>query len=106
MTTQTQYRTKIIVRPETSRIQGNASAWDEETDRNVEEAILTRLENGEVWAWASVEVQVHDDEGNMESDFLGCCSYEDEADFRENSGYFNDMVWNCIEQLETKETKA
>lgn len=99
MTTQTQYRTKVIARPESTPVEGNVSAFDEETDRNAENAILARLKNREVWAWTSVEVQVYDDEGNMESEFLGCCSYEDEVDFRENSGYFDDMVRDCIARL-------
>lgn len=78
---------------------GNASAIDDATDAAIEQAILERLEY-DVWAWALVTVNVTDDvTGKSASACLGGCSYENENDFRLNSGYFDDMVQECIDEL-------
>lgn len=42
------------------------------------------------WAWCCVRVVMRY-EDREETDYLGCCSYTDEADFR-SGGYFDDMV--------------
>lgn len=70
--------------------EGNASAIDEETDARILADIRRRLADGDVWAWASVEVRASF-AGFSASDFLGGCSYESEEDFRTPGGYFDDM---------------
>lgn len=82
---------------------GNAMAsGDDVFDREVEDAIIERLDKGDIWAWASVSVRVSivvDDEEFEAFDFLGCCSYHSEEDFRNNSGYFDDMCHTCLADL-------
>lgn len=56
-----------------------------------------------VWGWAQVTVEVTID-GHTASDHLGACSYESEADFRANSGYFRDMVRTCVDELLKRRT--
>ena len=65
-------------------VRGNALAsGDDAYDKKVEDEILERLDNGDVWAWAVVEVRAG--YGDLSaSDYLGACSYESEKDFRDN----------------------
>ena len=85
--------------PEFIPVEGNASASsDDSFDREVEQSILCRVEQGEVWAWAMVAVTVS--WGPFSAlDHLGCCSYADEDDFRQPGGYFDDMVDEALEEL-------
>ena len=39
-------------------------------------------------------------------DYLGCCCYEDEADFTADSGYFDDMKANAFEDMVRKMREA
>lgn len=66
-------------------------AWEEETHK--------RLRDGDVWAWCGVIVTVTCGDMSATRSLWGC-SYQDEADFRENSGgYFEGMVSECKEEL-------
>jgi hypothetical protein len=79
-------------------IGGNLMAsGDDEADRAAEAEVRERLEHTE-WAWAVVRVQA-EYLGHTGEDCLGACSYEDEKDFRENSGYFEDMVTEALVRL-------
>src|ERR1700692_675881 len=72
-------------------VRGNAMAsGDEAYDKEGEDGILARLDRGDVWAWACVKVTVAG-YGCEGTDYLGCCNYADEQDFRKG-GYFDDMV--------------
>lgn len=74
-------------------VRGNAMcSGDNDFDKEVEDRILARLDDGDVWAWASVKVTARYDgiDGIEGVDYLGCCSYADEADFR-NCPYYDDM---------------
>ena len=60
-------------------------------------AILQRLEQGDVWAWASVAVTVSWE--NQEAiEYLGCCCYDDEEDFQ-RGGYMADMIDRALDSL-------
>ena len=90
---------RLRAEPELVQVEGNASAsGDDAFDRDVEQGILCRLEQGDVWAWAAVTVTVSWGPFSA-SDRLGCCSYADEEDFRQPGGYFDDMVDQAIEEL-------
>jgi hypothetical protein len=92
---------EVIAREEFVPVRGNCLAsGDDATDKAAEDAILARLEDGDTWAWASVEVKVSFRDLSA-SDHLGCCSYRDEGDFRE-SGYFDDMVDEALARLNDK----
>jgi len=72
---------------------------------NDEEAlkVCEDYNNGNQAAWFCAKVTVTDAEGNeSEPDFLGCCSYKSFDDFTsENGGYFDDMISNCLAQIES-----
>ena len=90
---------RLEAEPEFVPVEGNAMAsGDDVHDRQVEDEILARLEQGDVWAWAAVTVTVSWRPFSA-SDHLGCCSYADEDDFRQPGGYFDDMVDQAIAEL-------
>ena len=68
-----------------------------ELDKMHCEGIYNRLENGDIWAWCTVEV-IAEFEGCKGSDFLGCCSYHDETDFK-TGGYWEDMKGEAFREL-------
>ena len=86
---------EVIAEQDDCEVRGNALAsGDDAADRECEDTIIERLNNGDVWAWASVAVKVsHPAWPEIEGvDYLGCCSYADEADFTAYDGYYPDMV--------------
>ena len=91
---------EVIAEMDDIPVRGNAIAsGDEEVDRECEDEIMRRLDNGDVWAWASVEVKATW-KGFEGSDYLGGCSYEDEADFCQPGGYYDDMKGRALEELQ------
>lgn len=66
------------------------------------EADIRRINNeynsGNIYAWFCAKVTVKY-RGFEADDYLGGCSYESEKDFKENSGYYADMILSCIEQI-------
>ncbi len=92
---------KVYIRaePDDLPVRGNAMASGNDAfDREAEESIISRLEDGDVWAWAAVTVTVAWGVFAA-SDHLGACSYADEADFRQPGGYFDDMIDAALEQI-------
>lgn len=90
----------IECEPEHVPIGGNASAIDEETDRENEAAIREQLRAGNAWAWCTVVVRA-EYLGIEGTDVLGCCSYASEADFKQG-GYYDDMVRHALNELAEK----
>lgn len=81
---------EILAEEDTTPVRGNAIATgDDKIDRRVENRILRRLEDGDVWAWASVTVR-GTWRGLTAEEYLGACNYRDEKQFRRD-GYFSDM---------------
>lgn len=79
-------------------VRGNAMASDDDAfDKKVEDRIIARLDNGDVWAWAVVTVTAIY-RGYEGSDTLGACCYASEKSFRRDS-YFTDMKANAIASL-------
>ena len=72
--------------PEDAPVRGNAMAsGDDAFDREVEDEIIADLESNP-WAWCCVKVTAR--AGGLEgTDYLGCCSYESEEDFRRGGSY-------------------
>lgn len=55
-----------------------------------------------LWGWCSVRVRItHAPTGLRADVFLGEASYESDVDFIENSGYYDQMVEEAVEQLNT-----
>lgn len=91
-----EYRVECF--PEEVSPRGNVVAsGDDEYDKEVEDAVIEQLNQGNQWAWCTVFVigMVH---GLEEWDSLGCCSYESEEAFR-MCDYFADMKANVSQAL-------
>jgi hypothetical protein len=85
---------------EQASVRGNVIAsGNDKYDKKVEDEILAKLENGNIWAWCTVKITCRYN-GLESTEYLGCCSYEDEKDFIKNSGYYDDMVATCIADLQ------
>lgn len=83
--------------PEDIEVEGNALAsGDKEQDRKAEQEIYRQLEFNP-WAWCTVRVIAKWDEFEGD-DYLGCCSYDSEEDFKEG-GYYEDMKTSALENL-------
>jgi hypothetical protein len=93
MIDETRIEFDLIVEPEEIEIEGNASAWGDGTDEPYWAEIRERVNTGDVWAWAFVTVVARYPglDGIEGRDSLGCCSYKDEADFRQEGGYYAEM---------------
>ena len=88
---------RVIAKQDEIPVRGNALAsGNDEEDRKYEDEILERLDSGDVWAWANVEVEVTLPDGRKGSAYLGCCNYEDEQGFKQDGGYYRDMILDAI----------
>jgi len=97
--TQDEVTFELHVHQEDIPVRGNAiCSRDDERDAEVEDDIIVRLNNGDVWAWCYVEVRAAWN-GFAESDYLGGCSYAGEDDFRTPGGYFDDMKETALDNL-------
>src|SRR6478609_5443445 len=86
-------------------IRGNVMAsGDDAYDKECEDDIIKRLEDGNVWAWATVTVKASWC-GYNGFDHLGGCSYKDEEDFIKNDYYCDDMVTAAVDDLNKKIAK-
>jgi len=103
-----EYTVTVGCLPEDLPIKGNAIATgDSEEDERIEEAIRSELEYNE-WAWCCAQVTVTLDspcsacgQSLSETEYLGCCSYQDEQDFIEGL-YYSDMVQTCLDRLQER----
>jgi hypothetical protein len=103
---------RIKVEQDEIEVRGNALAsGDDAIDKAAEDEILARLDNGDVWAWAGVTVEAHliapPCPGTVSPtvrlvgrDFLGCCNYTDENDFKQQGGYYDDMKAQALADLQ------
>lgn len=82
-------------------IEGNCSAIDPQTDAETAEWIRTELDHGNDWAWCTVKVTATW-EGLEGVDYLGCCSYKSEADFKAEGGYYADMKAQALAALQSE----
>lgn len=69
-------------------------------DQATEDEILARLVRGDQWAWCTVKV-TGTYKGLTASDYLGCCSYDNEQNFIAG-GYYDDMVARVRQDLLTQ----
>lgn len=89
----------VSAEPDDTPIEGNASAIDAETDAETEAEIKRQLDLGNIWAWAYVRVRVTY-RGVLSADAgIGSCSYKSEKDFRNDNGYYLQLVDECIDEL-------
>jgi hypothetical protein len=76
--------------PEQTQIEGNASAIDDDTDKEIADNIGKELEYGNDWAWCTIFVKVEWNEFSG-MDTLCCCSYKSRNDFIRANDYYQDM---------------
>ncbi len=103
-------RYSLTVEQEDIEVRGNALAsGDDEADKAAEDEILERLDRGDVWAWAFVQViATLDVEGQTFTGraSLGCCNYRDEADFTAPDGYYPQMCEEATDELRSNVASA
>lgn len=79
-------------------VRGNAVvSGNDEEDKEIEDAIIADLEDGNEWAWCIVRVTGRF-KGLEACDTIGGCSYASYSDFAEG-GYLEDMKEEVVEQL-------
>ena len=117
MTTEIDY--EVEVEQDETEIRGNAIAsGDDEGDREVEDALIDRVNRGDVWAWACVRViaTIEGTDLRGESSWLGGCSYDSTRDFIDSKftitdtatgevthrGYYDDMCDEARDDLISK----
>lgn len=95
---------KVVADTEEIPPEGQFASGDDEQDRKDCAEIRRDLADGNPWAWccACVRVQWGD---FAHTEYLGCSSYVDEADFRA-CDYFTDMVDTCITELNAEVARA
>lgn len=92
---------KIECLPEDTEIRGNALAsGDDAIDKAHEDMLIEQYNSGNEWAWCCVKVTatipgLEEIEG---TDYLGCCSYKSEEDFKKD-GSFKDMCKIAKDEL-------
>ncbi|KKN46301.1 hypothetical protein LCGC14_0674180 [marine sediment metagenome] len=81
-------------------IEGNVWAMGGNADDDLAAEALVRsgLESGNPWAWCCVKVTAKWRELEA-SDYLGACTYESEAEFYAEGGYFQDMQSEALATL-------
>ena len=84
-------------------VRGSFASGNDLVDRKIENQILARAEY-DIWAWASVGIQVryYPEDGERvesETEYIGGCNYKNAEDFKENSGYYQSMVFRCIQNI-------
>ena len=95
----------LRVEYETLPVRGNVMASEDSAfDKECEDEILKRLDSGDVWAWAWVEVTatytLPDGEEFHGCASLGGCSCENEKDFCQPGGYYDDMKHEALDDLQ------
>jgi hypothetical protein len=79
-------------------VRGNAVvSGNDEEDREIEDAIIQDLEDGNEWAWCTVAVRGQY-KGLEAVEYLGACSYKDEEDFHKG-GYLEGMKKEVVDNL-------
>lgn len=89
----------VACEPEHIPIEGNASAIDPKTDAKVAKWIKDQLARGNDWAWCTARVRVSYRGVLSTETTLGACSYKSEKSFRDDNGYYGDMVDECLAEL-------
>lgn len=96
----------ISIYADDTPIRGNAIvSGDDKMDKEVEDELISRLNDEDIWAWCVVTVTAEYN-GYTGKDHLGACSYKNEEDFKTPGGYYDDMVENAIDELNDNIAKA
>jgi hypothetical protein len=88
--------------PEMQSVRGAFATGEDELDRQLESEIQDRIDRGDEWAWCCVRVTVELAGIKVASSWLGGCSYDSEAQFREVGGYFDDLRAEAFSELRAR----
>ena len=99
--TKTDCNIRLEASPEFCEVRGSFASGDDAQDKAWEDGIIASLENGDMLAWCIMTVTVEFN-GIEESDSIGGCSYDSLQDFKDHSGYYDDMVNECLSRLNKK----
>lgn len=95
---ESKFKITIMALKEDEPVRGNAIAsGDDVEDKRVEDEIIFKRRTNR-WAWCAVELTAEID-GFEGTAYLGCCSYKNKDDFINNSGYYEDMKEEAIQQI-------
>jgi len=87
-------------------IRGNVMAsGDDAYDKKCEDDLIRQVDDGNVWAWATITVKASWS-GYNGFDHLGGCSYKDEEDFIKSNDYYDGMVAAAVDDLNSKLAKT
>lgn len=81
------------------------SPHDDFDDQCVAKEIEERLADGDDWAWCTVIVRAEtefDDISAYGETTLGCCSYKNEEDFKRESGLYEPMKEEALDDMKMK----
>jgi hypothetical protein len=92
---------RLTVEADDTPLEGNVLvSGDDAEDLEAEREVARRLMAGDVWAWACVTVTAHYPGVPLEGrDVLGGCNYADEADFKQEGGYYEQMRVEALRDL-------
>lgn len=90
----------LDVEQEDLPVRGNAiESGDKEYDKQVEDEIIARLEQGDIWAWAAVKVS-GSYKGLTAEEWLGGITCDDEENFlKDCADYYNNMCQTVLDNL-------
>lgn len=68
--------------------------------------VKEQIENDNLAAWFCAKVEIECEGVASDAEYLGCCSYSSFDEFTgEDSGYFDDMLKACFDNLKEKSDK-
>lgn len=109
ITSNPERKVEVFFAPEEEDIgvRGNISvSGDDVFDRTVEDAVIERLEYGDIWAWFRAHVVVTTSVEGVPFTghaYLGGCSYDDRDDFMESAAdYLRDLRDEALADLRTE----
>jgi hypothetical protein len=95
----------FMAEEEDVEVRGNFDSGDAAADKALEDEIIARLDSGDIFAWFCARVRVTY-RGILTADtYLGACSYANEEDFKQDGGYFKQMVDECIAEINVNRAK-
>ncbi len=91
----------LVAEDETEHPRGCFDSGDPRRDEELVGDILRKLNGGDIWSWFCAKVTVTWN-SLEETDYLGCCSYESEEDFKQKGGYYQGMVDECLGRIQER----
>ena len=88
---------RVVAIEEDASVQESFRSGDPALDKQAQDDILERMQVSE-WAWCCVKVGARYEDWRGYA-YLGCCSYDSEEDFIKNSGHYEELVDEALDEL-------